>query len=112
MRRVNSNTNYLQKSQSKAICFSKKKSQDHFYRQPLLTTLRADNFRCKLPRFAEAAIPCLSAACKGSCRQVSAIIFGDFNFERYAIQRGAFDSAKNHKLQRRKRQSVTAKRAK
>jgi len=29
-----------------------------------------------------------------------------------AIRRGAFDSAKNHKRQRRKRQSVTAKREK
>jgi len=30
----------------------------------------------------------------------------------FSLERGAFDSAKNHKRQRRKRQSVTAKREK
>jgi len=34
------------------------------------------------------------------------------NIKRYLLDRGAFDSAKNHKRQRRKRQSVTAKREK
>jgi len=38
--------------------------------------------------------------------------YGEEKRKKKKKKRGAFDSAKNHKLQRRKRQSVTAKRKK